>query len=352
MRKILAAMAFFSSPVMAEDMVKPGTCELIVASRPSLDAARDYVRTLSDRRFAKVFEADNGWYAVSIGALKPAEEKPVLTKWKASGKIPKDSYCSTGKTYVALYDWKSGEQLLPAHSKPVSETKVALSGTAYQGYFCTTSHTHSPVFSAPKGGRAMGEFLNGTPAMVLGEVVGAGAVSRVRLVDPATRKEIDGYASSAVLREKCPAPMTQKLALNPDLMAPPGMCHLELAQGSLDEINTAARKYAPWFGAVMQVVKSTNGVYSLYGGMLQISRVESKLMRMRSDGYKLPKDPYCDPGDFAAVSLVPIWKDGAPSFSDDHELKSPKEHRGPTPDIVQVQGGCAFEFADWGVYDA
>lgn len=97
-----------STQVSAAPLVKPGTCELVVASRSSLSAARAYVRSnVSNTKHTKIFKSQNGWYAISIGALTPSEEKPIISKWKSSGKIPRDAYCSTGKKYVGQYDWRT-----------------------------------------------------------------------------------------------------------------------------------------------------------------------------------------------------------------------------------------------------
>lgn len=115
MKKIVVAalsLSLLAQPVFSEQMVKPGTCELIVAARPTLSEARAYVRReIADKQFTKIFKAQNGWYAISIGALKPDEEEPVMKKWKSSGRIPGDSYCSTGKKYTALYDWQTGNRV-------------------------------------------------------------------------------------------------------------------------------------------------------------------------------------------------------------------------------------------------
>lgn len=103
------ALAVCISAARAAPLVEPNTCELIVAARQSLSEVRTYInQNISDRRFLKVFKAQNGWYAISIGSLKPHEEEPVISRWKAIGKIPSDAYCSTGKRYLAQVDPYSG----------------------------------------------------------------------------------------------------------------------------------------------------------------------------------------------------------------------------------------------------
>jgi hypothetical protein len=118
--KILS-FAFFAltsaSPSIAQSLVEPGTCELIVASRPNFSAARAYIRAnVQDTRFTKLFESSNGWYAISIGSLRPNEEQSVMQSWKASGRIPQDSLCSTGGNYVAEYNWRDGSLIASANS--------------------------------------------------------------------------------------------------------------------------------------------------------------------------------------------------------------------------------------------
>jgi hypothetical protein len=83
------------------ERIPPGECALIVASRPSIAEARKYVLTnIADRRFLDAFRSGNGWISISIGTLKPDDVDPVLSSWKASGRIPQDSYCSTGTNFV------------------------------------------------------------------------------------------------------------------------------------------------------------------------------------------------------------------------------------------------------------
>lgn len=108
---------------VSQNLIEPGTCELIVKSEPSLDSARSYARSIDDTRFVKIFESSNGWYAISIGSLKSHEEESVISRWKASGKIPNDSRCSTGEKFIAEYNWRTGEQVdSRAYTQPESET--------------------------------------------------------------------------------------------------------------------------------------------------------------------------------------------------------------------------------------
>lgn len=87
------------------DYIRPGQCALIVASRSSIAEARAFVRAnVSDRRYVKGFLSSNGWIAISIGTLRKGEVSSVMSDWKRSGRIPQDSFCSTGTKFTAVVD--------------------------------------------------------------------------------------------------------------------------------------------------------------------------------------------------------------------------------------------------------
>lgn len=91
--------------VSVAQRIPPGECALIVASRQTVAEARAYVLTnIRDRRFLSAFLGRNGWIAISVGTLNPDEVDTVLSSWKESGRIPQDSYCSTGSNYVEVVD--------------------------------------------------------------------------------------------------------------------------------------------------------------------------------------------------------------------------------------------------------
>jgi hypothetical protein len=119
---LIVSLSVVGGQAYAQPLVKPGTCELVVASRSSLAAAQNYVRSsVASKTYTKIFKAENGWYAVSIGALTPSEEVTIIPAWKASGKIPQDAYCPGGATFVSQHNWQSGSQTAtksPAKSKP------------------------------------------------------------------------------------------------------------------------------------------------------------------------------------------------------------------------------------------
>lgn len=101
----LLAVTLFTLPAKAIDLPN-GECPLIVASRITIAEVHDYINVnISDRRNLKVYKAQNGWYAISIGELKPNEVEPVIRRWKNSGKIPQDSFCAAPDRLVYEVDW-------------------------------------------------------------------------------------------------------------------------------------------------------------------------------------------------------------------------------------------------------
>lgn len=104
----IIVVPFLSGEAYAQSLLPRGECALIVASRSTISQARAYTKGISDKRHLQIFKSSNGWYAISIGTLKPSEVEPVMARWKASGKIPKDSLCSSGKRYVAEMSLSAG----------------------------------------------------------------------------------------------------------------------------------------------------------------------------------------------------------------------------------------------------
>ncbi len=98
-----AAPNYFSKEV--SEHITGDSCALVVAARPTVSEARNYAASqIADKRFLTGYRSKNGWVAISIGTLKPHEREPVMTKWKASGRIPEDSYCATGSAFVEAID--------------------------------------------------------------------------------------------------------------------------------------------------------------------------------------------------------------------------------------------------------
>lgn len=111
-RFLLPALIMTAAPAAAQfDVLSPipdGRCMLVVASRQTLDEARDYIDTLSPRPdFVQVFPSSSGWYAITVGSLTAQERDRIMPAWKESGRIPQDSYCSSGSGFGAPVDWRA-----------------------------------------------------------------------------------------------------------------------------------------------------------------------------------------------------------------------------------------------------
>ncbi len=102
---------FFGSlgEAQAQSLIQPNECALVVASRRTVSDARAYAANISNKSYLKIFQSSNGWYAISIGTFKPRKVEPIMAKWKLSGKIPRDSYCSRGDNYIAEVPLSAGQ---------------------------------------------------------------------------------------------------------------------------------------------------------------------------------------------------------------------------------------------------
>lgn len=49
-----------------------------------------------------VFQSQNGWYAIVVDTVRQGAVQQTLDAMKASGRIPPDSYATSGKSFVSL----------------------------------------------------------------------------------------------------------------------------------------------------------------------------------------------------------------------------------------------------------
>jgi len=76
------------------------TCALIIASRQTKYEVKEYIdNNISDTRYVTIYQSNNGWYAIALGFLKDYQSKYIIRKWKDSGKIPSDSFCTKGNKF-------------------------------------------------------------------------------------------------------------------------------------------------------------------------------------------------------------------------------------------------------------
>lgn len=86
-------------------VIPVGLCALIVSAHEQEWKARAWVlKNVEDRRNVRAFRSPNGWISVSVGNLRPDDVDRVVADWKASGRIPRDSYCTTGTKFTSVVD--------------------------------------------------------------------------------------------------------------------------------------------------------------------------------------------------------------------------------------------------------
>jgi len=74
---------------------------VVVGSRPTEHEAKSFARPYrSDFPHTKIFLSQNGWYAITIGAVEYPSNKSVIKRAIASGTIPSDSFFLSGKTFL------------------------------------------------------------------------------------------------------------------------------------------------------------------------------------------------------------------------------------------------------------
>ncbi|MCV2864848.1 trypsin-like peptidase domain-containing protein [Albidovulum sediminicola] len=107
---IALATAVSSSPANAQSLVPVGQCAVVVASRPSIDDARQYIIAGGLQPVAHVFASSNGWYAIAAGFIQSSGSTAVIAQKKLAHEIPNDAYCSTGEMYVEEVNWRAAVQ--------------------------------------------------------------------------------------------------------------------------------------------------------------------------------------------------------------------------------------------------
>ena len=78
-----------------------GRCALIIASRQSVEEARQVLRAHGVGDTGAIYRARNGWYAVAAGLLPEARARDRIAAKVRQRAIPPDSLCSSGQGYVA-----------------------------------------------------------------------------------------------------------------------------------------------------------------------------------------------------------------------------------------------------------
>jgi hypothetical protein len=86
-----------------------GKCALIVKSENTITKVKDFIVNSTvkfNTNELQVFLSNNGWYGISLALVDELESKNILFELKQAGKIPNDSFCSTGKSYIKEVELK------------------------------------------------------------------------------------------------------------------------------------------------------------------------------------------------------------------------------------------------------
>lgn len=96
------ASSIQASGSSVSELIGDGRCALIIAARPSVQAAHEYI---NENRFdinsVQGYLSVSGWIAISIGTLPLDGHERIVADFIARGQIPSDSYCSQGRTLEA-----------------------------------------------------------------------------------------------------------------------------------------------------------------------------------------------------------------------------------------------------------
>lgn len=88
-----------------QKLIPDGSCAVIIASRETIPEVRQYIQENSiSKKNLKVYEADNGWYAISVGTLDNSSQSEKMYELKHSSKIPDDSFCTQGNKMKRIID--------------------------------------------------------------------------------------------------------------------------------------------------------------------------------------------------------------------------------------------------------
>ncbi|MGH1577375.1 S1 family peptidase [Planktotalea sp.] len=97
---VLLITFLMPSLVVAQSLFGPNTCAIVLSSKPNERLAIQEARTRFSDKSVTIYEARNGWYAVTWIAVSTSKARQKLDRFKAQGQIPKDALCSQGKSYI------------------------------------------------------------------------------------------------------------------------------------------------------------------------------------------------------------------------------------------------------------
>ncbi|KUF09331.1 SH3 domain-containing protein [Pseudoponticoccus marisrubri] len=84
-------------------------CYIVAASRTSIAEATGFIsQWLRGRSGVRMFQSDNGYYGIVLETVSRSGADARLAQLKSRNAIPGDSYCSTGRRFVAEVLWNGG----------------------------------------------------------------------------------------------------------------------------------------------------------------------------------------------------------------------------------------------------
>jgi hypothetical protein len=91
------------------NFLQPGTCEIIFASRPSLQEAQEYAARMVYRQHIMIFKTADGNFLISEGSLSPDAAQRRMNRQKSLDRMPKDAFCAFGNNFVEALDYRTGQ---------------------------------------------------------------------------------------------------------------------------------------------------------------------------------------------------------------------------------------------------
>ena len=90
---LCALAAALPSTTWAEPLVPSGKCAIVVASRQSIPEVSEYSQAMDIVGKVTVYQAVNGWLAISVGSVELEQSKSILTDLKSQAELPPYADC-------------------------------------------------------------------------------------------------------------------------------------------------------------------------------------------------------------------------------------------------------------------
>ena len=131
----------------AQDLVPPGQCAVVVASRSDMGAARQFIVEQGRQSGARTFESSNGWFAIVTGMIPNDGSSDAIARMRGLDLVPDDAFCSRGGMWVREVDWRPNERRpsplastglwseFDARPLGKTEKRFLQAGLAMEGYY-------------------------------------------------------------------------------------------------------------------------------------------------------------------------------------------------------------------------